>query len=240
MGNLLVEKRKALGASLAEIQEITGIGMTTLFNWEQGTIQHIKNYYMLPKVSKLADLYDVAPCDITQAVENNYILKHQGHDIGSYHAKPRRIESSGDDDNSSDDDIIDVANFDVIAWIKGEKSIIETAQEAADNLENTEETVTEDKILCSDALAKILDACYDWTQKRQDYDDTRDIILNFMPPYETIKHLTIANTVNSIVDWFASKIYGACTYEQFTKLVDNIRMCLAKKADWDGDSLEEE
>ena len=217
MGNLLIEKRREMGSKLEDVASVIGVAASTLSNWERGAVQTVSINNM-DKVRNLAYLYNVEPQEIVQAIENNYILAHAGNDIGHYRANAASIEVSGDDNNSSD-----------------EESIIETAQEAADNLENTEETVTEDKILCSDALAKILDACYDWTQKRQDYDDTRDIILNFMPPYETLEHLTIANTVNSIVDWFASKIYGACTYEQFTKLVDNIRMCLTKKADWDGD-----
>jgi len=220
MGNLLVEKRREMGSKLEDVASVIGVSTSTLCHWEHGDVQTV-SINSMANVRNLALLYNVEPQEIVQAIENNYILAHAGHDIGHYRANASSIEVSGDDDNSSDSG-----------------DIIETAQEAADNIENTDETVVEDKILCSDALAKILDACYDWTQKRQDYDDTRDIILNCMPPHETLEHLTIANTVNSIVDWFASKIYSNCTYEQFTKLVDNIKMCLTKKADWDGDKEE--
>lgn len=217
MGNLLLEKRREMGSKLEDVASVIGVSASTLHHWEHGEVQTV-SINSMDKVRNLAYLYNVEPQEIVQAIENNYILAHSGHDIGRYRVNAASIEGSGDDDNSSD-----------------EESIIEIAQEAADNLENTEETVVEDKILCSDALAKILDACYDWTQRRQDYDDTRDLILNFMPSYETLSHLTIDNTVNSIVEWFASKIYGNCTYEQFRKLVDNVRTCLTKKADWDGE-----
>lgn len=217
MGNLLLEKRREMGSKLEDVASVIGVSASTLHHWEHGEVQTV-SINSMDKVRNLAYLYNVEPQEIVQAIENNYILAHSGHDIGRYRVNSASIEGSGDNDNSSD-----------------EESIIEIAQEAADNLENTEETVVEDKILCSDALAKILDACYDWTQRRQDYDDTRDLILNFMPSYETLSHLTIDNTVNSIVEWFASKIYGNCTYEQFRKLVDNVRTCLTKKADWDGE-----
>lgn len=217
MGNLLLEKRREMGSKLEDVASVIGIATSTLHHWEHGEVQTV-SINSMANVRNLALLYNVEPQEIVQAIENNYILAHSGHDIGRYRANTASIEVSGDDDNSSD-----------------EETIIEIAQEAADNLENAEETVVEDKILCSDALAKILDACYDWTQKRQDYDDTRDLILNFMPPYETLNHITIDNTVDSIVDWFASKAYGVCTYEGFTKIVNNARMCLTKKADWDGE-----
>lgn len=254
MGNLLVEKRKEMNARIADVANLIGVGATTLYHWEQGGVQSVSTGSMA-SVQNLAMLYDVEPEQIVQAVENNYILKHRGVDIESFHKNPTRIKGSGDDNNSSD-----------------EESIIEIAQEAADNLnsdlgrelENVDvdewrreaeikqldalvdsynenqrkKSLAEDTILCSDAVAKILDALYSWTEKRQDYDDMHEVLMNFMPSYDTLSHLTIKNDIDSITKWAAEKIYGVCRYEAFVKTVDNIKSCLTKQADWDDEGKE--
>ena len=78
MGNLLLERRKALRYSLRDVAEITGISQGNLSKWENGEIQSVQDNSMF-KVAKIADLYNVTVDEVMRSVENNYIHKHHGH-----------------------------------------------------------------------------------------------------------------------------------------------------------------
>jgi transcriptional regulator with XRE-family HTH domain len=199
MGNLLLEKRREMGSKLEDVASVIGVGTSTLHHWEHGEVQTV-SINSMANVRNLALLYNVEPQEIVQAIENNYILAHSGHDLGRYRANASSIEVSGDDDNSSD-----------------EESIIEITQEAADNLENTDDTIT-----CGKAMDMALDAVFAWGRNRQVYDDMLQTIskaYNTTDASHTIKE-------SQIETYILSLMYGNVSFDTFCIIKDSLKSCL--------------
>jgi transcriptional regulator with XRE-family HTH domain len=199
MGNLLLEKRREMGSKLEDVASVIGVGTSTLHHWEHGEVQTV-SINSMANVRNLALLYNVEPQEIVQAIENNYIMAHSGHDLGRYRANASSIEVSGDDDNSSD-----------------EESIIEITQEAADNLENTDDTIT-----CGKAMDMALDAVFAWGRNRQVYDDMLQTIskaYNTTDASHTIKE-------SQIETYILSLMYGNVSFDTFCIINDSLKSCL--------------
>lgn len=199
MGNLLVEKRREMGSKLEDVASVIGVATSTLHTWEHGDVQTV-SINSMANVRNLAYLYNVEPQAIVQAIENNYILAHAGHDIGHYRANASSIEVSGDDDNSSD---------------RGD--IIETAQEAADNLENTDDTIT-----CGEAIDRFLDAVFAWCANRRLYEDILDTMKQQAP--KDAAHRTIKES--QIETYILSLLYGYVSFDDFCIIKDSLKSCL--------------
>lgn len=229
MGNLLIEKRREMGSRLKDVADLIGAGITTLYNWEHGGVQTV-SLDSMGHVRNLALLYDVDPQEIVQAIENNYILAHSGHDVGRYRANSSSIKGSGDDDNSSD-----------------EESIVEITQEVCDNVIKEDDTsflnktinipnVIDNTITCGEAIDKALDAVFMWGNNRRLYDDMLDTMRTQAP--KDVNHRTIKES--QIETYILSLLYGNVSFDDFCTIKDSLKNCLDMEKRYNEEDYEDD
>lgn len=69
VGNLIYERRKALGLTLEEVGNAVGVSKSTVKKWENGFISNMRR----DKIEKLAKILEISPVRLLGITEKTYL-----------------------------------------------------------------------------------------------------------------------------------------------------------------------
>lgn len=212
----LRRKRTELGYDCAEVAETIGISRETLNQWELGYVRRPADKTV---VINMADLYGWGINETYARIEEAWDQAHPGGIDADV------ITEAADILNEEAAEVAETTEAD---WDDGEEeSIIDIAQETADNLE--EEPIVVTQITAKEAVECTLTAIYAWVSDRRVYDEAKEALDSTCFDEDTL----VNNTVDGILYYISSKIYGFVSFESYVKTASTIKDVLEKQKHWD-------